>query len=125
MGKIEIFKGKDDQFYYKVVAENGETLVVSEGFTTKQNAFKSIDSLKENINSPVFWGEIEIDESVKDEKKYDVYQKTVTLPKSMPEESKKTVLKNELGMELGKGLGLGKGLCNGLGSKNRRMNRNK
>jgi len=61
MGKIKIFKGKDDQFYYKVVAANGETLVVSEGYTTKQNCNKGIKSLKENIQNDINI----IDETVK------------------------------------------------------------
>jgi uncharacterized protein YegP (UPF0339 family) len=53
MGKIEIFKGSDEQFYFKVVARNGETIAISEGYTTKQNCYKGIDSLKENAKSDV------------------------------------------------------------------------
>ena len=53
MGKIEIFKGKDEQFYFKVIAENGQTIAISEGYTTKQNCYKGINSLKENSNSEV------------------------------------------------------------------------
>lgn len=53
MGKIKIFKGKDDQFYFKVLASNGEPIAISEGYTTKQNCYKGINSLKENLNSEV------------------------------------------------------------------------
>lgn len=53
MGKIKIFKGKDEQFYFKVLAENGQTIAVSEGYTTKQNCEKGIESLKENSKSEI------------------------------------------------------------------------
>jgi uncharacterized protein len=46
---IEIFK----QFYFRVVAKNGEVLSVSEGYTTKQNCLKGINSLKENLNEVI------------------------------------------------------------------------
>jgi uncharacterized protein YegP (UPF0339 family) len=53
MGKIKIFKGRDNQYYYSVIAANGEPLVVSEGFTTKQNCKKGINSLMENIKNDI------------------------------------------------------------------------
>jgi len=48
MGKIEIFKGKNDKFYFRIKAANGETLAISEGYETKQNCEKGIESVKEN-----------------------------------------------------------------------------
>lgn len=48
-GKIEIFKGLNDQFYFRVKATNGEIIAVSEGYTTKQNCFKGIESLRYNM----------------------------------------------------------------------------
>jgi uncharacterized protein YegP (UPF0339 family) len=36
--KIEVFKGQDDQWYWRVVHINGQKLLVSEGYTTKQSA---------------------------------------------------------------------------------------
>jgi len=53
MGKIEIFKGKNDEFYFKVLSRNGEPLTVSEGYTTKQNCKKGIESLRENVKSDI------------------------------------------------------------------------
>jgi len=53
MGKVEIFKGKDEQFYFRVVAPNNEILVVSEGYVTKQNCKNGIKSLMENIKSDI------------------------------------------------------------------------
>jgi len=53
MGKIEIFKGTDKQFYFKVLAGNGEVIAISEGYTTKQNCRNGINSLKENANSDI------------------------------------------------------------------------
>jgi hypothetical protein len=53
MGKIEIFNSKNKQYYFRVVADNGEIVAVSEGYTTKQNCIKGINSLKENANSDI------------------------------------------------------------------------
>jgi len=54
MGKIQIFKSvNNEQYYFKILAKNGEPLVVSEGYTTKQNCLKGLDSLKENIKSDI------------------------------------------------------------------------
>jgi uncharacterized protein YegP (UPF0339 family) len=36
MGKIEIFKGTNEQFYFRVVASNGEIVAQSEGYVTKE-----------------------------------------------------------------------------------------
>lgn len=60
MGKIKIFKGKDEQYYFKVVASNGEVVSISEGYTTKQNCLNGINSLRENVNSEI------IDDTKKD-----------------------------------------------------------
>jgi len=53
MGKIEIFKGSNKQYYFRVIAENGEIVSVSEGYTTKQNCKDGIKSVRENINSEI------------------------------------------------------------------------
>ena len=36
MATIEIFKGKDKQYYFHVKAANGEIIAQSEGYTTKK-----------------------------------------------------------------------------------------
>ena len=35
--KIKIHKSSDDQFYFTIVASNGEPLATSETYTTKEN----------------------------------------------------------------------------------------
>ena len=36
--RIEVFKGLDNQWYWRIVHVNGQKLLVSEGYTTKQSA---------------------------------------------------------------------------------------
>lgn len=48
--KFQIFKGKDNQFYFRLRAENGEVICGSEGYTTKQNCKKGIDAIKKVAN---------------------------------------------------------------------------
>lgn len=38
----------DSQFYWKLNAANGQTLCMSEGYTTKQNAINGIESCRRN-----------------------------------------------------------------------------
>jgi len=44
--KYQIFKGKDDQFYFRLRAANGEIICSSEGYTTLQNCKKGIESVR-------------------------------------------------------------------------------
>ena len=53
MGKIEIFKGVNKQYYFRIVAENGEIVAVSEAYTTKANCKDGIKSVRENVNSNI------------------------------------------------------------------------
>ena len=46
--KFEIFKGKDQQFYFRLKASNGEIIGKTEGYTTKQSAETGIASVKVN-----------------------------------------------------------------------------
>jgi len=46
--KFEINKDLVGQFRFKLVALNGETIAVSEGYTTKENALNSIESVRIN-----------------------------------------------------------------------------
>jgi len=45
---FEIVGSKDGQFYVRFVASNGETMVISETYTSKANAQNCIDSVKKN-----------------------------------------------------------------------------
>ncbi len=44
--KYEIFKGKDDQFYFRLKAGNGEIILASEGYASKQGAQNAIESVR-------------------------------------------------------------------------------
>jgi uncharacterized protein YegP (UPF0339 family) len=46
--KFEIFKGKNDEFYFRFRAPNGEPMLASEGYTAKASAQNAIDSIKKN-----------------------------------------------------------------------------
>lgn len=52
MAKFEIFNGKDNQFYFRLVASNGEIIGSSEGYTQKHNATNGINSVKEHCEDP-------------------------------------------------------------------------
>jgi len=51
MSTFVLGKRTDGQFYWKLNAANGETLCVSGGYTTKQNAINGIESCR--INAPM------------------------------------------------------------------------
>ncbi|MEL7168845.1 MAG: YegP family protein [Bacteroidota bacterium] len=46
--KFELYKGRDGQYYFRLKAGNGETIAVSEGYTTKASAKNGIASVKKN-----------------------------------------------------------------------------
>ena len=46
--KFEINKDVAGEFRFKLVAINGQTIAVSEGYTTKDNALNGIESVKQN-----------------------------------------------------------------------------
>lgn len=46
--KFTIFAGKDDQFYFRLTAPNGEPILASEGYTTKSGCKDGIQSVKNN-----------------------------------------------------------------------------
>jgi uncharacterized protein len=48
MGKFVIKTGKDGQFYFNLKAGNGETILSSEGYTSKPSCKKGIASVKKN-----------------------------------------------------------------------------
>jgi len=53
MGKIEIYKGVDKQYRFRIKSSNGEIIAVSESYTTKKNCKDGIKSVKENIDSEI------------------------------------------------------------------------
>ena len=48
--KFEIFKDSINEYRFRLKAPNGEIIAVSEGYTTKQNAQKGIEAVKEYAN---------------------------------------------------------------------------
>lgn len=46
--KFEIYKGKNDEYYFRLFAKNGENILGSEGYTSKQGCENGIESVKKN-----------------------------------------------------------------------------
>lgn len=46
MGKFEVFKGGNGQFYFRLRAPNNQIICASEGYTTKQGAYDGIAAVK-------------------------------------------------------------------------------
>ena len=47
-GKFEVYKDKAGEFRFRLVATNGQTIAVSEGYKIKASAMNGIESVKEN-----------------------------------------------------------------------------
>jgi len=48
--KFELYKDKKGEFRFRLVAPNGQTIAVSEGYKTKASAKNGIDSIKKNAS---------------------------------------------------------------------------
>ena len=46
--KFQIYTGKDDQFYFRLCAKNGQTILSSEGYVGKSGCQNGINSVREN-----------------------------------------------------------------------------
>ncbi|TDP30771.1 hypothetical protein DEU29_11554 [Idiomarina aquatica] len=46
--RYELFEGIDEQFYFRLIAANGETILRSEGYVAKQGAENGISSVRAN-----------------------------------------------------------------------------
>jgi len=46
--KFELYKDKKGEYRWKLVASNGQTIAVGEGYTTKESAKNGIESVKKN-----------------------------------------------------------------------------
>jgi len=49
--KFQIYLGKDDQYYFRLFAVNGQIILGSEGYKAKSGCQNGIDSVKENAPS--------------------------------------------------------------------------
>lgn len=47
-GKFELFEGTDGQWYFNLLAGNGEVIATSEGYRSKQMAERGIMSVRRN-----------------------------------------------------------------------------
>lgn len=48
MGKFVISKRKNDEFQFNLKADNGQTLLMSEGYKTKTNCDNGVESVRRN-----------------------------------------------------------------------------
>ncbi len=46
--KFKMFQGEDEQFYFRLQAENGEPILASEGYVAKAGLENGIESVREN-----------------------------------------------------------------------------
>jgi uncharacterized protein YegP (UPF0339 family) len=51
--KFELNKDVAGEFRFKLVAENGQTIAVSQGYSTKESALNGIKSVKQNAAKAV------------------------------------------------------------------------
>lgn len=52
--RFELFQGADEQWYFHLKAANNQIILVSEGYTAKQNALKGIDSVRRHCQEDCF-----------------------------------------------------------------------
>lgn len=53
--KFEVFHGKDNQFYFRLKAGNGQTILASEGYTTKANCLNGVKSVKNHAGDAQYF----------------------------------------------------------------------
>jgi len=51
--KFQIYKDATGEFRFKLVGVNGQTIAVSDGYTTKKNALDGIKSVKQKASMTV------------------------------------------------------------------------
>lgn len=50
-GKFEIYKAKNGEFYFRLKAGNGETILTSEGYKAKSSAKNGVASVQKNCGN--------------------------------------------------------------------------
>lgn len=50
--KFELFTGKNGEFYFRLTASNGEPILSSEGYKSKDACLNGIDSVRKNASDP-------------------------------------------------------------------------
>ena len=51
--KFQIFQGKDEKYYFRLIAGNGQAIGRSEGYNSKSACQNGINSVKNNSTSPI------------------------------------------------------------------------
>ena len=51
--KFELYRDRAGEFRFRLKARNGEIIAFGEGYTTKANCLKGIESIRKNAGSPV------------------------------------------------------------------------
>lgn len=49
MAKVVIYKSMDNQYRFRVLTENGEVIMYSEGFQSKEGCSKTIQMIKREL----------------------------------------------------------------------------
>jgi uncharacterized protein len=53
MAKFEVYQsGKKNEFRFRLKADNGQTILGSEGYTSKSSCLNGIESVRKNSNDP-------------------------------------------------------------------------
>ena len=53
MGKFEVYQsGKKNEFRFRLKADNGQTILSSEGYSSKASCLNGIESVKKNAGDP-------------------------------------------------------------------------
>jgi hypothetical protein len=53
MAKFEVYQsGKNNEFRFRLKAGNGQTILSSEGYTSKASCLNGIESVKKNVSDP-------------------------------------------------------------------------
>jgi len=47
--RLEVFQGKDHQWFVRAVANNGKTVTITEGYSTRGNAVRSARRLRISV----------------------------------------------------------------------------
>ncbi len=50
-GKFEVFQGKNKQYYFRLKAGNGESIIASEGYTSKKAALNGVAAVQKNCGT--------------------------------------------------------------------------
>jgi len=53
MGKYEIYQDTAGEWRFRLKAENGKVIAVSEGYTRKESCYKGITSVQDNADSHI------------------------------------------------------------------------